>query len=376
MQLATPVLTMNEIYIQRCGRFIRNRIVEYNLDLSGLTVATELGSGNYAFTCAIAALANAEKVYAISRTSRFGTFEQNCGDLEQIISNLNIENKITVVNNKNSQILQDADILTNSGFVRPIDREVIDDLKPTTVIPLMWETWEFRREEIDLPYARNKGILILGTNESKLGINIFGYRGFLVSKLFFECGLELHTDRVLLIGSGRLGNHLAKFFLINNINFRWISFDECLPDELNKFIVHQNEASNILHNLDAIIFAEHMHPIELLGKNGVINASKLSHCNPLVQLIQICGCIDKEEVDKNSLAIYPKDILPFGHMTVSADYLGPKATLELNTAGLKVGEIMARNRRRYDLKEAYCRSIVHNIVDDFPGGFMSYQTSS
>ena len=151
---------MEDTYIKRCGKFIRNRIAEYHLDLSDLTVCTELGSRNYAFTCVIAALANAKKVYAITRSSRYGTREENCNTLKKITNLLNIGDKIKVVEQKNKDFLQEVDILTNSGCVRPIDKETIDYLKPTAVIPLMWETWEFRKEEIDIDSAKQKGILI------------------------------------------------------------------------------------------------------------------------------------------------------------------------------------------------------------------------
>ena len=58
-----------------------------------------------------------------------------------------------------------ADIITNSGHVRPIDAEMIGWMKPTAVIPLMYEAWEFRDADLDLAACQRRGIVVAGTNE-------------------------------------------------------------------------------------------------------------------------------------------------------------------------------------------------------------------
>jgi hypothetical protein len=359
---------MREIYLKRCEKFIKSRIALFNLDLSNLTMYTELGSGNYAFTCIIAAMANAKKVYAISQTSRFGTFENNLSDLECISRARNIPNirdKIEVVNEKRREHLQEADIVTNSGFVRPIDKNTVSMMKTTAVIPLMYETWEFREDDIDLDFCRSRNILVLGTNEECPPMDIMRYGGFLVSKLMFECGLGTHKDKILVFGSGRLGNNIAHFMRVNGIDFRWISLDDNIREENKRCLSKIDDIRRELSKFDAVVIGEHYLNVEIIGKNGIIKTEELSEKNPLIQIIHVCGNVDINDIKKHGLKIYPEPVMPFGYMTASSDYLGPKATIELNIAGLKVGEIMARNRLKYDLVKAYKESIKHHLVDDF-----------
>ena len=120
-----------------------------------------------------------------------------------------------------------------------------------------------------------------------------------------------------------------------------------------------------LSKFDAIVVGENYHNVELIGENGTIKTAELSEKSPLIQIIHICGNVDTDDLRKNGLRVYPEPVMPFGYMTTSANYLGPKATVELNTAGLKVGEIMARNRLKYNLNRAYKESIKHPLVDDF-----------
>jgi hypothetical protein len=303
------------IHLKRCEKFIKSRIALFNLDLTDLTVYTELGTGNYAFTCIIAAMANAKN---ITRT----------------LNIQNIRDKIEVVDVKRREHLQEADIVTNSGFVRPIDQNTLSMMKPTAVIPLMYETWEIRKEDIDLDYCRSNDILVLGVNEECPPMDIMRYSGFLVSKLMFECGLGVHKDKILILGSGRLGNNLAHFMGVNGIDFSWISLDDNVRDENRQYLSKIEDVKRDLSKFDAIVVGENYHNVELIGENGTIKTAELSEKSPLIQIIHICGN-------------------------------GPKATVELNTAGLKVGEIMARNRLKYNLNRAYKESIKHPLVDDF-----------
>jgi hypothetical protein len=359
---------MKDVHLKRCGKFIKSRIGLFNLDLSDLTVYTELGSRNYAFTCVAAAMANAKKVYAISQTSRYGTFEDNLDNLEHIIHTLNnpqIRDKIEIVSEKNAEDLQAADIVTNSGFVRPIDEATVSMLKTTAVISLMYETWEFREADIELESCRSKGILVLGTVEECPPMDIMRYSGFLASKLLFECGMGVHKDKILILGSGRLGNNLAHFMGVNGIDFSWISLDAHVRAENRQYLSEIEEVKRNLPKFDAIIVGEHYHSIELIGENGIIKTDILSEKNSLVQIIHICGNINVGDIKKYGLYVYPKHVMPFGYMSTSVDCIGPKATIELNIAGLKVGEIMARNRLKYDLVKAYKESIKHSLVNDF-----------
>ena len=270
--------------------------------------------------------------------------------------------------------MQEADIVTNSGFVRPIDKKTISAMKETAVIPLMFETWEFRKEDVDLDFCKQKKILVLGTNEERPPMDMMRYSGFLINKLMFECGMGVHKDKILVLGSGRIGNNIARFMRSNKIDFRWISLDNNILKENKLYLSRIEDVKSELSDFDAVIIAENYHNVEIIGKEGLIKTEELSRKNPLIQIIHICGSVDFEDIKTHNLSIYPEYFMPFGHMTVSADYIGPKATIELNIAGLKVGEIMARNRLKYDLITAYRESIKHPLVDDFREGIWKKKT--
>lgn len=365
---------MNDIQINRSQHFIEDQIRQFDLDLSDLTIFTELGSNNYAFIPIIAAMANATKVYAIAKTSKYGIYEDILDDFRSILTIFKLPKKnevIEIVNEKKQKHLAQSDIITNSGFVRPINRSDISVMKSTAVIPLMYETWEFRKEDIDLDYCRDKGILVLGINEECPPIDIMRYSGFLVSKLLFECGFGVHMDKILVLGSGRIGNNIADFFRHNKIDFDWMCLDTNIRPNNMSFIKSINDIRKNLGTYDAIIAAEIYHNIELIGKNGLISTSELSNKNPLVQIIHICGNIDLKDIKFYRLQIFPESIMPFGYMSATVNYLDPKATLQLLIGGLKVGEIMARNRLKYDFITAYKLSTAHPLVNDFNGGYIN-----
>ena len=91
----------------------------------------------------------------------------------------------------------------------------------------------------------------------------------------------------------------------------------------------------------------------------------------MVQIIHICGNIDIKDIAFHKLQVYPEPVMPFGYMSTTVNHLDPKATLQLLIGGLKVGEIMARNRLKYDFITAYKKSITNPLINDFDGGFIN-----
>jgi len=350
--------------INKKFKIIKSSIEFFNLNLKNLIVFTELGSNDYMYTPIIAALAKAKKVYAYVKDSSFGSKDDLSYQLKKINKFFNFTKKINVVTD--FQKLKVSDIVLNSGLVRPIDKKKIDLMKSTAVIPLMWETWEFRKREIDFLYAKKNKKLILGTKEHFL----YNNSGFLVTKLLFESGLGVYKDNILVLSSGRIGDSICKFFVNTNVTHKRISFDK--KNRKNKNLISLEYAIKNIKNFDAIIVAEHQFDYNLLSNDGLFQIKKIKFENPDIKIIHICGKVNQKEIMKSKLEIYPKKIAPFGHMSVSAAYLDSHAVLELNTAGLKVGEIMSRHRLNHDIKTAYKKSIKDPLVDDFPGGYFEF----
>jgi hypothetical protein len=366
---------MNSIDVER-GRIrkvVKKTIEKFDLNLEGLNVFTEAATGNYMYTSIAAALAGAEHVFAVTDDSRYGTKEDAKKQTLKEAKELGVDNKITVLFERDRDCLSKSDIITNSGFVRPITKEMIAYMKHTAVIPVMFLTDNLKvRQDIELDACLAKGVLVLGTNEYEPSINLFGSIGFYMCKLLFETSLSVFKNKLLVIASGDMGNYSCDFFKKIGVSFDRVVFDDqVVPDDQRAVIRSREEVLNNLSEYDAIIISERFNNIDILSNDGYIPVGLLKKKNPFVQIIMIAGSVNKTDVVKAGLSIYPEDIKPFGFPTVCCDYLGPNSAIELNVSSLKVGEIMARNRLKYDFERAYKESIKNPLVDDFEGGYLN-----
>src|ERR1700722_16331483 len=124
------------------------KVSALNLNLKGKTVLKEAASGAYIVTPVLAALAGA-KVYAFSKTTKYGTTEEifrNTASLVKDAAGFSMD--ITFVETLTPEIIAQADIITNSGHLRPLNEEKLRYAKDGVVIPLMYEAWEWREADM------------------------------------------------------------------------------------------------------------------------------------------------------------------------------------------------------------------------------------
>lgn len=119
----------------RMVRLMREAIARVKLDLSGMVIVTEAATGAYAVTPVIAALAGAHRVYAMARSSKYGAFQEVVEQTQSLAELAGVQESIEVVNRITKRMIGQADIITNSGHVRPIDARKIGWMKSTAVIP-------------------------------------------------------------------------------------------------------------------------------------------------------------------------------------------------------------------------------------------------
>jgi len=103
---------------------------------------------------------------------------------------------------------------------------------------------------------------------------------------------------------------------------------------------------NRIVHMDAIVFAEHESRVCLVGKGGQISAKELRELNETVALAHIAGNVQQTELAIAGIAFRPKRLASAGYMSVATDYLGPRPLIDLHTAGLKVGQLLAAARLR------------------------------
>jgi hypothetical protein len=347
---------MNE---NRVRRLVDESITTFNLDLSGLTVLTEAATGYYVLTPIIAAIANANKVYAITRDSRYGSGQTVRDRTLDLARQWNLSDQIEIVFSKNDKRIGEADIVTNLGFVRPLDSPLLNQLKSTAVIPLMWETWEYRSEDIDLTECFRLGIPVLGTNEHHPLLETQRYIGPLALKLLFELDIEVYQSNILVVGSGDFGKYTLQSLKNAKATVHQI---QAVDGET----LSTDEVKSMLTECDAIVFVEHLCRDLLLGRGGQLTAQVLHELNPGIVIAHIAGSVNQQDIEEVGIPFRPNYIAPSGYMSVALDYLGPHPVINLHTAGLKVGELMARNRLSgADLASTIENCKTNEICQDF-----------
>lgn len=324
--------------IPRVKRIIEQAVSTFKLDLSGLTVLTEAATGLYVLTPMIAALARAESVLALTRDSRYGKVAEVHRNTMKLAELLGVEEKIDVIADRSDNRIGQSDIITNLGFVRPLDAAFLGKLKKTAVIALMWETWEFRPEDMDIEKCRQLGLAVLGTNEHHPDLRIFDYIGYIALKLLFEAGIEVLDSRIAVLGQGEFADQVWQ--TLGSARAEAFRISAKQPGD------GLNDASiDFIRQADALVIAEHHSRDQLIGENGFITAPALYELNPGLAVVHVCGAVDRKVLDQSGLNCWPDHFAPAGYMSAATDYVGPTPLVKLHTAGLKVGECLAAERK-------------------------------
>jgi hypothetical protein len=71
----------------------------------------------------------------------------------ELTSLAGLKDRVEIITTIKDDVLAGADVVTNSGHLRPIDRSIISKLPQQCVLALMFETWEFRTSDIDVAAA-------------------------------------------------------------------------------------------------------------------------------------------------------------------------------------------------------------------------------
>ena len=348
-----------------------NIVNRLDLDLNGLTVITECASGDYLFTPLMAAMAGAE-VYALGKDTRFGTFQSIQQELLSYASDL-VLNRVHPCSIEEFENWHLADIMTNSGLLRPIHDNVISRMKKTAVIPLMWETWEFRDADLDIKSCQKYEIPVIGTYEGFKKADMYAYPGLMAIKILIELQAELANSRIVLLGGGLTGELIAKTFNDLKIDYYWFTQS---GNEKNRNCFTYESLDDILFNephIEAILFAEHTDAREIIGNKGFTTWSRIANAFPHVAIAHICGNVDRTGLKDSGLRFAPSNVADFGYMSFLPNVLSPYPVMLLNAAGLKVGEIAARKRLEgASVEDTIEATISHGIGQDFEGGFLNY----
>jgi predicted Fe-Mo cluster-binding NifX family protein len=307
----------------RLVRLMTEAISRCQLDLAGHTVLTEAASGAYVVTPVLAALAGAQ-VYAVAATTSYATDRELRATTAELGRLAGVADRLHLVCEKSAQVIAAADIVTNSGQVRPIDAPMIALMKPSAVVTLMYESWEFRSTDVDLNACRARGIRIAGVNEDHPAVDFFAFLGPMAIKQLHDAGISVYRSRIVLLCDNSFGPFIAK------------SLQNCGAEVV---AARRLTRAVLSPPCDAVLLA-------LRPASGAVltaeDAKILGERAPGTVLVQYWGDVDRASLAAEGVPVWPPEPPRAGHMAVLPSAIGPEPVVRLQSAGLKVGEILAR----------------------------------
>jgi len=329
---------------------IKKQINELSLNLSDKILLTEAATGPYIVTSIIGALAGA-KVFAFAKDSRYGSAQDVFDANGEILNELKLDLDISYIENLDSSIISIADIITNSGHLRPLNRNILQHAKKGCVIPLMYESWELRKSDLDTEYCIEKSIPVGATNERHPDINVFSYLGDMAIKQIMESGTCLYENKFVLICNNHFGPYIAKTvskacksFGVIDLKERRAAYDDNI-DWLSDY--PEIKITEKYRDCEAIIFTAYPFDTNWIGDDqSVIPVSKLTGEFKYPYLLRYAGDIDTEICDSKGLKYFPAKVQS-GHMGVLPSDIGFDPVIRLQSGGLKAGELMLHGKTDY-----------------------------
>ena len=270
---------------------------------------------------------------AISRDSPYGAAADNLAAATFAAGLFDGADRLTrVLSRPDRAEIARADIITNLGFVRPIDAEMLAHARSTAAVPLMCEAWEWREGDVDLAACRRRGIPVLGTNEDADELRVFDFCGPLAGRLLFDAGFEIWRCAVVVFSPDRFGVVIARWL-------RRAGAQVHLTHEL------RSPASlGALKSADVLLVADYARRSPIVGETGELDAAELAALAPAIAVLQFAGALDAARLAEANIPVYPSPPVGPVRMARTLAHLGPRPVVDLHAAGLKVGELACRAR--------------------------------
>ncbi|PRY06776.1 hypothetical protein CLV24_12642 [Pontibacter ummariensis] len=323
---------------------LKRRVEALNLDLRGKVVLTEAATGPYVVTPIIAALAGA-KVYAFSRETRYGTTTEVFEQTRSVYQNYQDTSlDITFMDTLTPETIAKADIITNSGHLRPLNKEMLQHAKDTVVIPMMYEAWEWREADMDIDYIKERGFKLGATNERHPEVDVFNYLGDMAVKQIMDAGLCLYKNKFILLCNNDFGPYIAK--VVAKMCEKLGVIDK--PENRFKYQIENLEWLSdfpevripaTFKDAEAVIFTAYPFDATWVGIDTAVSLASIKEGLRDPLLLRYAGHVDTEALDLAGIRYYPAQV-PCGHMGVLPSAVGYDPIIRLQAGGLKVGEVL------------------------------------
>jgi hypothetical protein len=295
------------------------------IDLSGAVVDTEAATGAYAVTPDLAAMAGADIVVGVTRDTRYGTADEVCRQTYALARAAGVLDRLLVTTESPRSVVPQADVVTNSGHLRPLDRALVNLMKPDAVVPLMFEAWEIQagRVDLDLDAMRERGIRAAGTNERHPLVGVFSHLGTMAVKLLLDAGTGVRGDRVLLLCDNPFAGYIERGLTACGAEVR----------------VQETLRIEGLGSWQPDVVLVSSTPT---GKPvfDPVTTALLRSTWPSAFVAQFWGDIDREALDRENVPYWPPQSPGAGHMAVLPSDVGPEPVVRLQAGGLKVASVL------------------------------------
>jgi hypothetical protein len=332
------------------SKLIRS-VEEIDLNLNNKVVLTEAASGAYIVTPVLAAIAGA-KVFAFTRDTAYGSVQDIRKATLELAQKCGVENRVEVIDMITDEVLSQADVVTNSGHLRPLDTDKLSKLNSDAVISLMYEAWEFRPQDIDLTFLRSRGLRIGATNERHSDIDVFGYLGDMAVRLIQSSGSTPYRNRFVLLCNNDFGPFIAKTLsavcdklgvidtaerkgAYQNLNIDWLgSFPEInIPESYR--------------NSEAILLSAYPFTEQWIGdENAMVRSTIVREQFSNPKILRYIGDINETHLSENGISFFPPKVKS-GHMGVIPSDVGFDPVIRLQKGGLKVAELLIKNETEF-----------------------------
>jgi hypothetical protein len=309
---------------ERLARLARRAVHECALDLRDTVVLTEAATGAYVVTAVLAALGGAARVDAVTRATRHGSVTDVTAQTRALADLAGVADRIHIHTAKTPDLVGAADVITNSGHLRPIDATTVGWMRPSAVVPLMFESWEIDlgRDDVDLSALHARGIRVAGTNERHPHVDVFAYLGPMAVALLTDAAIAVRGSNLLVLCDNPFSGYLETGLRQSGAD---VVVRPCLAIE------------DLHDDVDAVVVALRPRQGPVLGAADV---TEIAQRAPTSILVQFWGDLPLDACRSLGVPTVPAVPPPAGHMGILPSALGPEPVVRLQAGGLKVASIL------------------------------------
>ena len=329
---------------------LQHIIQDLNLQLQNECLLTEAASGAYACTPVLAALAGAE-VHAFARDSKYGSARECMSEVQALAEQCGVSGRIHFHTEKNEMPWERATVITNSGALRPLDSAVLERVSASCRIPLMFEAWEFRAQDLDLDFCKSKGIRVAGTNERHPQVDVFGYLGDMVVRLIQDAKQTIYRNKFIVVS-----NNDFTPYLCNPLVSMSDGVGVYCPLEYKSEIENlgatylgdwnSTEIPKDWKSASAVIYTGSPFSENLWGTFPLLNFNVWKCLNsPL--LLRFAGDVSEADLFQHEINFHPENV-SVGHMGILPSAIGWDPIILLQAGSLKVAELMKTNEVKFN----------------------------